>query len=156
MTHQDHAAAATPCSRPVRDYLRAEVSRGRQSTVLRYPWPPERTVEVLAAPIKEPSMPTEPSLSGIMDEVEKATGIGRLDLVSDRRYAPLVRARTIYYYAAKTLTSKSLVAIARACGDRDHTTIMHGIAKVEADRAAFEPELGRVISRMTMLGELTP
>ena len=90
----------------------------------------------------------EPKLHEIMRVISEETRIGVLDIMSPRRFAPTVRARMIYYYAAKHFTSKSIVAIGRDCGGRDHSTVLTGIAKVTHRRDLYEPELSAVIARL--------
>ena len=48
-----------------------------------------------------------------------------------KRVRPLARPRQIAMYLAKQMTSRSLPEIGRRFGGRDHTTIMHGIRKIE-------------------------
>ena len=48
---------------------------------------------------------------------------------------PEVFARQVAMYLAKQMTTRSLPEIGRRFGGRDHTTIMHGIRKVEELRA---------------------
>ena len=74
-------------------------------------------------------------------------GISVGDLVSPRRVANLIEPRHIAMYLAKKLTVKSLPQIGHAIGDRDHTTILHGVRKVEINRKA-DPLLDQTISRI--------
>jgi hypothetical protein len=53
------------------------------------------------------------------------------DMRSDTRSAPIAYARHVAMYLARKLTTKSLPAIGRVLGGRDHTTILHGIRKIE-------------------------
>ena len=47
------------------------------------------------------------------------------DIMSEKRQAELVRVRSVYINLAHELTHASQPAIGRACGNRDHTTIIH-------------------------------
>jgi hypothetical protein len=58
-------------------------------------------------------------------------GVKPTDLVSQRRTYSIVRPRQVAMYLAKTLTKRSLPAIGRRFGGRDHTTVMHAIRKIE-------------------------
>ncbi len=107
---------------------------------------PPKTVEDVARMI--PENRAYPPLDAIMRAVSIATKVPLLELKSERRFVPAARARAIYYFAARELTPKSLPAIGRSCGGRDHSTILHGIGKVKARRQAFEPELSTVISAL--------
>ena len=57
-------------------------------------------------------------------EVEQITGGSR------RR--PLVDARQVAMYVVRNMTDLSFPDIGRAFGDRDHTTVMHAVRKIEA------------------------
>lgn len=88
------------------------------------------------------------SLSSIVHAVSEVTAIGRAELKSPRRRRDVVRARMIYYAVARQITSHSLPTIGRAIGGKDHSTIMHGLARVEEDRPYFEPHLSRVLAAL--------
>lgn len=59
-------------------------------------------------------------------------GITMDDLVSHRRAAHLSRARQIAMYLARHTTTMTAKMFGRLLGDRDHTTVLHGIKKIEA------------------------
>jgi chromosomal replication initiation ATPase DnaA len=52
---------------------------------------------------------------------------------SARRTAPVVYARQVAMYLCKFHTIKSYPEIGRRLGGRDHTTVMHGYRKIEAN-----------------------
>jgi chromosomal replication initiation ATPase DnaA len=52
---------------------------------------------------------------------------------SARRTAPVVYARQIAMYLCKYRTTKSYPEIGRRLGGRDHTTVLHGHKKIEAN-----------------------
>ncbi len=68
--------------------------------------------------------------------------VSRSDLISSRRARAIVRPRQIAMYLAKKLTPRSLPEIGRRFGNRDHTTVLHAIRKIEqlmdADAAMHE------------------
>lgn len=68
--------------------------------------------------------------------VSKATGISVLDMVSERKPDPIALARQIAMYLAKAMTARSLAAIGRSFGNRDHSTVYHAVHKIEAMVAA--------------------
>lgn len=78
-------------------------------------------------------------------EIQKRTaeicGIRVEDLLSERRHPSYVRARHIAMYAARLMTPKSLPAIG-LCFDRDHTTVMYGIKKIDRN-INTDPDLYR-------------
>ena len=70
-----------------------------------------------------------------IDEIQKKVAeyfnISVKELQSSRRARTVARPRQIAMYLAKQLTSRSLPEIGRKF-DRDHTTVMHAVRKVEA------------------------
>lgn len=54
------------------------------------------------------------------------------DLMSDRRDVRIIIPRHMSWTLARRLTSRSLAEIGRMMGGRDHTTVRHGILKIEA------------------------
>lgn len=85
----------------------------------------ERALEDLL-PASEAEIP--PNL--IIDETAGYFGLTRQDLVSKSRSRPLTNARHVAMYLMRECTGLSLIKIGEAF-ERDHTTAMHGISKVE-------------------------
>jgi len=54
------------------------------------------------------------------------------EISSARRSRNIARPRQVAMYLSKQLTEKSLLDIGRHFGDRDHTTVMHAVARVTA------------------------
>jgi chromosomal replication initiator protein len=57
------------------------------------------------------------------------------DMYSKKRPANIARPRQIAMYLAKELTQKSLPEIGELFGGRDHTTVLHAVRKIAADRS---------------------
>jgi chromosomal replication initiator protein len=53
------------------------------------------------------------------------------DMHSERRARAVARPRQVAMYLAKHLTTRSLPEIWRKFGNRDHTTVMHAVRKIE-------------------------
>ena len=53
------------------------------------------------------------------------------DMIGPKRLRTYARPRQIAMYLAKYLTSRSLPEIGRRFGGRDHTTVMHGVKRIE-------------------------
>jgi chromosomal replication initiator protein len=70
------------------------------------------------------------SAATIMDETAAFFGLERSDLVSKSRSRPLTTARHMAMYLLRELTELSLIKIGEQF-ERDHTTAMHGIKKIE-------------------------
>ncbi|MBX7200322.1 MAG: hypothetical protein K1X51_13225 [Rhodospirillaceae bacterium] len=82
-----------------------------------------------------------PAIAEIIAVVAKDTGMTVAMLVGDRRSRPIVAARHLAYWRVARETGASLAAIGRAFGDRDHTTIIHGIRKHEQRCGLESPEI---------------
>lgn len=70
------------------------------------------------------------TISEIQHGVAEHYAIKLSDLLSPRRARSVARPRQIAMFLAKDLTNKSLPEIGRSFGNRDHTTIMHGVKRV--------------------------
>ena len=57
------------------------------------------------------------------------------DLIGPKRVRTFARPRQIAMFLSKQLTSRSLPEIGRRFGGRDHTTVMHGVRRIEELRA---------------------
>jgi chromosomal replication initiator protein len=57
------------------------------------------------------------------------------DMIGPKRLRSYARPRQVAMYLAKTLTNRSLPEIGRRFGGRDHTTIMHGVRRIEELKA---------------------
>ncbi len=74
------------------------------------------------------------------------------DLLSPRRARVVTRPRQIAMYLAKQLTTRSLPDIGRRFGNRDHTTVMHAVKKVEELRRA-DPSIEQAVDTLRRLLE---
>ncbi|MCC7320152.1 MAG: chromosomal replication initiator protein DnaA [Rubellimicrobium sp.] len=71
------------------------------------------------------------SIEEIQRRVSEHFNIRLSDLIGPKRLRSYARPRQIAMYLAKTLTNRSLPEIGRRFGGRDHTTIMHGVRRIE-------------------------
>lgn len=78
-----------------------------------------------------------PPIAEIITAVCRFYGVSENDIKSHRRTMSVTRPRQIVMYLARHLTLLTLPQIGRKLGDRDHTTIMHGVAKIEALRGTY-------------------
>jgi hypothetical protein len=67
----------------------------------------------------------------IQDLVCKNLGVRREDMLSQRRFRESVMARQIAMYLCKRHTPNSFPDIGRRFGDRDHTTVLSAVKRVE-------------------------
>ena len=71
------------------------------------------------------------TIEEIQRKVSEHYNIRLSDMIGPRRMRTLARPRQIAMYLSKQLTSRSLPEIGRRFGGRDHTTVMHGVRKIE-------------------------
>ena len=71
------------------------------------------------------------SLTQILKAVAERAGLTYAEIISDRRHKKLHQARCIALLLTKRHTSLSYPAMGKACGDRDHTSIMHLVKQAE-------------------------
>lgn len=82
--------------------------------------------------IRAPRPPGPPSIDAVQRIICRHFGITKIDINSDRRTHNVVIPRQIAMCLAKQLTGKSLPEIGRRFGNRDHTTVLHAVRKMEA------------------------
>ena len=75
------------------------------------------------------------SVENIQKTVADFFNIKVADMYSKKRPANIARPRQIAMYLAKELTQKSLPEIGELFGGRDHTTVLHAVRKITADRS---------------------
>jgi hypothetical protein len=95
------------------------------------PIPVAAPIEPLFSIIAEVVQPQPITVTQIINAVAAECNLTRNDILSARRLAPIVRARQIAMYLAKELTGFSFPALGRRFGYRDHTTVLHGVRKIE-------------------------
>ncbi len=67
----------------------------------------------------------------IQRKVSEHYNIRLSDLIGPKRLRAYARPRQVAMYLCKTMTSRSLPDIGRRFGKRDHTTVMHGVKRIE-------------------------
>ena len=68
----------------------------------------------------------------ILEKVSERYGFTVEEITGKSRRRPLVISRQVAMYVVRELTELSYPAIGRVFGDRDHTTVMHAVSKIEA------------------------
>jgi hypothetical protein len=104
--------------------------------------PPPKPVELITPIVKRHPMVI------IQRAVAAAYGIEFAELLSPRRTKKYVRPRQIAMFLCSKLLPVSLPQIGRRFGDRDHTTVLHAIRKVEELRRVdlkFDFELSKLM-----------
>ena len=72
----------------------------------------------------------------IIDTVADHFDITPSDIVGSKRSSKIVFPRQIVMYLCREMLDAPLTGIGKMMGDRDHTTVMHGIEKIEKEMSA--------------------
>ena len=90
------------------------------------------------------------TIEDIQKKVASRYNIKVSDMSSSRRLRSIARPRQVAMYLSKILTPKSLADIGAKFGKKDHTTVIHGVKKVEQlilEDADFREEVN-LLTRM--------
>lgn len=71
------------------------------------------------------------TIEEIQRKVSDHYNIRLSDMIGPKRVRNYARPRQVAMYLSKQLTSRSLPEIGRRFGGRDHTTVMHGVKRIE-------------------------
>ncbi len=93
------------------------------------------------------SAPTGCTVARVQREVAFYYGLEPSDMVSAVKSRSLAWPRQIAMLLSRRLTAQSLPQIGKRFGNRDHTTVMHGIAAAK-ERAATDKEVARDIQAL--------
>lgn len=87
-----------------------------------------------------------------VDEIQKTVAehftLKQADLLSERRTRSVARPRQIAMYLCKQHTTRSYPDIGRRFGGRDHTTVLHGVRKIE-ELMAQDEQIARDVEALT-------
>lgn len=88
------------------------------------------------------------SIIEIQKEVARYYKVTQLDMVGVKRTQNIVQARHVAMYLSQELTDKSLNQIGREFGKKDHTTVLHAVAKINKNMSK-DKDLYNTISLLT-------
>ncbi len=91
-----------------------------------------------------PDKPKEITSTLIIDVVAEHFGVRPEDITSKKRNSEFVLPRQVVMYICRNEMDLSLQAIAKILGKKDHTTILHGIKKIEEDMKTSEELANKV------------
>ena len=94
------------------------------------------TVELAESELKDiisPDQPREVTPQLILDVVAEHFHVSPDDIISSKRQSEIVLPRQIVMYLCRDTGKFSLKNIGKFLGGRDHTTIIHGADKIEAE-----------------------
>ena len=97
-------------------------------------------------------MPSTTSIHDIQQLVADRMGVTVCDIVSARQTRSAVTPRHVAMWLARHCTTASLPAIGFAFGNRDHTTVMNGIRRID-DRMEADADLAATV--LAMLGVIS-
>ncbi|SOC06729.1 chromosomal replication initiator protein DnaA [Rhodobacter maris] len=92
------------------------------------------------------------TIEEIQRKVAEHYNVRLSDMIGPKRLRTIARPRQVAMYLAKHLTTRSLPEIGRRFGGRDHTTIMHGIRKID-ELMATDTQLAEDIGLLRRLME---
>ena len=78
-----------------------------------------------------PNKPKEITPTLIINVVAEHFGVKPEDITSKKRNSEFVQPRQVVMYLCRKLTDTSYVNIGKLLGKKDHTTIIHGVNKIE-------------------------
>lgn len=90
---------------------------------------------------------TAPTLARVIRVAARHHDIAPAAVTGPSRSRTVAAARSLAMYLARHLTGRSFQAIGDACGDRDHTTVLHGV-RVCATRIARDPGFAADVDRL--------
>ena len=94
------------------------------------------TAETIIRDLLQGIEPRRVKIDDILRIVSRHYSVSKADILAQRRHRSVVWPRQIGMYLAKQLTSRSLPEIGRRFGDRDHTTVLHAIRKIDRELEA--------------------
>jgi chromosomal replication initiator protein len=94
--------------------------------------------EQALADIITPDVKKEITPEDILSMVAEHYGVTEKDIIGNKRSSKIVIPRQIAMYLCRELTGTSLKGIGKIIGNRDHTTVMHGIEKIENELSTNE------------------
>jgi chromosomal replication initiator protein len=94
--------------------------------------------EQALADIISPDVKKEITPEDILSMVAEHYGVTEKDIIGNKRSSKIVIPRQIAMYLCRELTGTSLKGIGKIIGNRDHTTVMHGIEKIENELSTNE------------------
>lgn len=111
------------------------------------PKAPAVIVDQPAAPQEAPVRPGRRlTLTLLIRAAAQVSGLSQGSIVSASRTKPLVRLRHAIFWLAHRELGRSLPAIGRRLGGRDHTTVLWGVCYMDSALATGDPGLTALVS----------
>ncbi len=107
--------------------------------------------EKVLADLISAGQPKPVTPQAVLDATAEMFGLTVEDLCGKSRSRPLVTARQIAMYVLRQTTTFSYPAIGKVFGNRDHTTVMHAVSKIEGrmrERRAIFDQVNELTNRL--------
>lgn len=91
---------------------------------------------------------TRVTIDLILSTVAEATEVSVTEITGDKRSRPVVDSRHLAMYLARELTDLSLSKIGERIGNRDHTTVLHAVDKINK-RMHNDRDVYNLVQRLT-------
>lgn len=90
------------------------------------------TAQNVVRDVRNDSQPLPVTIDSVISEVSRVTQVSAEDIRSTKRTGAVSLARQIAIYVVRTVTNMSTEAIGSEFGNRDHSTVIYTINKIEA------------------------
>lgn len=113
------------------------------------------TIESAEEALKDviyPNKTKEITPSLIINVVAEHFGVRPEDITSKKRNSEFVQPRQVVMYLCRELTNVSQINIGKILGKKDHTTVIHGVKKIEAEMQnseEFRNKIDILIKKLT-------
>ena len=95
------------------------------------PKPKPETVDLRPVLYFRESLNRKHKIQEIVRIIANTFSVSELELLGQRRTKNVITARHVLYWLCREVTPYSLPEIGRRLNDRDHTTILHGIRRID-------------------------
>lgn len=89
----------------------------------------EEAIKDIVSPIENKKI--TPSI--VLEKVSSYYNVSMDDILSKKRNQEIVTPRHVVMYLCNEVTDSNIVSIGKFLGNRDHSTVLHGIKKIEND-----------------------
>lgn len=97
-----------------------------------------------------------PKLMDILEAVCATYKVSKLEVMSARRFAYIVSARNAFYWCAYNFTVRSHPEIGRFIGDRDHSTVIYGVSRINTRFSNHKATLASIAQRLGLPPDAVP
>jgi len=107
-----------------------------------------KDVKMIGYTSQDPTPRTAVTIECLIDSVSDYFSVTKSDVLGDSRARDCIVPRQVIMYLAKSKLNMSLAKIGKMMGDRNHTTVMHSVTKIE-EQLKNDRQLLRDINAIT-------